>query len=61
MINGVDMGLVALTWLHEMLEKESFCCIQRQALVYDHTINMNIGGGHNAQWSASVEDILRDS
>ena len=53
--------MVESTWLRQMLEKESFCRTFAQALVFDHRADTSIGGGHSAQWSAGVEDILRDS
>jgi hypothetical protein len=54
--NSVEAG-----WLRNVLEKESFCRTFGQALVFDHRADTSIGGGHGAQWSAGVEDILRDS
>lgn len=59
--DGEADDLVEKTWLREMLEKESFCRSFGQALVFDHRADTSIGGGHGAQWSAGVEDILRDS
>ena len=61
LISCVPGEKVDVTLLREMLEKESFCRTLGQALVYDHKADTSIGGGHGAQWSAGVEDILRDS
>lgn len=43
------------------LEAESFCKALADALVYDHKEDTSYGGGHDAQWSAGVEDIIRDA
>jgi len=32
-----------------------------KALVYDHREDSSVGGGHDAQWSAGVEDLIRDA
>jgi len=58
--NATDERVEAI-WLREMLEKEVVCRAFGQALVFDHRADTSIGGGHGAQWSAGVEDILRDS
>lgn len=61
LVSYVDTDSVDAKWLRAMLEKESFCRVFGQALVFDHRADTSIGGGHGAQWSAGVEDILRDS
>jgi len=42
-------------------ESELFCQAFVDALVYDHKEDSSFGGGHEAQWSAGVEDIIRES
>ena len=43
------------------LLRENFCRSLCIALAFNHRQDSSIGGGHKAQWSAGVEDILRDS
>jgi hypothetical protein len=47
--------------LREQMLTESFCKILGNALVYDHKEDSSVGGGHDAQWSAGVADLIRDS
>ena len=47
--------------LQEKFRKESFCRTLGNALVFDHKEDTSIGGGHDAQWSAGVQDLLRDA
>jgi hypothetical protein len=47
--------------LKENLHQEEFCRIISKALVYDHREDSSVGGGHDAQWSAGVEDLIRDA
>jgi hypothetical protein len=47
--------------LSEKLSSESFMRSFGQALVFDHREDTSVAGGYDAQWSAGVEDILRDA
>jgi Domain of unknown function (DUF3437) len=47
--------------LEEKLKCEKFCKVISQALVFDHREDSSVGGGHDAQWSAGVEDLIRDA
>jgi proteasome activator subunit 4 len=47
--------------LSEKLSSESFIRAFGQALVFDHREDTSVAGGYDAQWSAGVEDILRDA
>jgi len=53
---GTDLPL-----LQERMVTESFCKVLGAALVYDHREDTSFGGGHDAQWSTGVEDIIRDA
>lgn len=50
-----------LPLLRERITTESFCKVLGKALVYDHKEDSSFGGGHDAQWSTGVEDIIRDA
>lgn len=50
-----------LSLLKERMITESFCKVLGKALVYDHKEDSSFGGGHDAQWSTGVEDIIRDA
>lgn len=47
--------------LQEKMKNKRFCIVFGNALVFDHKEDTSVGGGHDAQWSAGVEDIIRDS
>jgi hypothetical protein len=47
--------------LEAKIATESFCKILANALVYDHKEDTSVGGGHDSQWAAGVENIIRDS
>jgi len=47
--------------LIENLRGKKFCQLMTKALVYDHREDSSVGGGHDAQWSAGVEDLIRDA
>jgi hypothetical protein len=47
--------------LREKMSSETFCKVFADALVYDHREDSSVSGGHDAQWSAGVEDIIRDA
>ena len=40
------------------MSTEAFCETFCNALVYDHKEDTSIGGGHDAQWSIGVADML---
>lgn len=50
-----------LPQLREKMVTESFCKVLGKALVYDHKEDSSFGGGHDAQWSAGVEELIRDA
>lgn len=47
--------------LREKVRTDAFCRVIGNALVYDHREDSSVGGGHDAQWSSGVENIIRDS
>jgi len=47
--------------LRTRLPDEKFAKMFSVALVFDHREDTSVGGGHDAQWSAGVEDLLRDA
>jgi proteasome activator subunit 4 len=47
--------------LREKMQDATFCKVFGQALAYDHREDSSVGGGHDAQWSSGVEEILRDA
>lgn len=47
--------------LKNNLKREDFCKVMINALVHDHREDSSVGGGHDAQWSAGVEDLIRDA
>jgi len=47
--------------LQKMLEDKKFCQDFGNALVYDHREDVSVGGGHSAQWSFGIQDVLKDS
>ena len=47
--------------LRAKLREESFCRTLGDALVFDHKEDTSVGGGHDAQWSSGVQDLLRDA
>lgn len=47
--------------LRSKMVSEGFCKVFAGAIMFDHREDSSIGGGHDAQWSAGVEDIIRDA
>ncbi len=43
------------------MNEEDFCRDFCKALVYNHKEDQSVGGGHHAQWSLGVNEIIRDS
>lgn len=52
---------IYLDSLRQHLTKAEFCASLGTALVYDHKADTTVGGGHDAQWSAGVDEIIRDA
>lgn len=44
-----------------MMCTEKFCRSFANALVFDHLEDSSVSGGHSAQWSSGIEEIIRDS
>jgi hypothetical protein len=44
-----------------MMCNEKFCGSFANALVFDHREDSSVSGGHSAQWSSGIEEIIRDS
>jgi len=49
-----------LAVLCDAFTREKFCRAFGTALVFDHREDTSVGGGHSAQWSLGVEEVLRD-
>ena len=49
------------TLLIEKFTNFEFCCGFVKALVFNHKEDNTIGGGHIAQWSAGIEQIIKDA
>ncbi|KAL7471573.1 hypothetical protein ACHAXS_011864 [Conticribra weissflogii] len=49
-----------LSILCDAFAREKFCRAFGTALVFDHREDTSVGGGHSAQWSLGVEEVLRD-
>lgn len=47
--------------LCKLLLDEQFCTALGNALVFDHSADTSVGGGHHAQWSSGVVSIIRDA
>jgi hypothetical protein len=47
--------------LEEKFADKAFCRTMALALAFNHRQDTAVGGGHKAQWSAGIEDILRDA
>jgi len=50
-----------LSALQAMTVNEKFLRAFGNALVFDHKEDHSVGGGHSAQWSSGVEEIIRDA
>ena len=50
-----------LSPLCDMFSNEKFCRAFGNALVFDHREDSSVSGGHGAQWSTGIEEIIRDS
>eukprot|EP00550_Attheya_septentrionalis_P002489 CAMPEP_0198284816 /NCGR_PEP_ID=MMETSP1449-20131203/4226_1 /TAXON_ID=420275 /ORGANISM="Attheya septentrionalis, Strain CCMP2084" /LENGTH=2325 /DNA_ID=CAMNT_0043982031 /DNA_START=25 /DNA_END=7002 /DNA_ORIENTATION=- len=60
-VGSVSAFVPNFSSLIENLKDKSFCRALGTALVFDHKEDTSVGGGHNAQWSTGVEDILKDA
>lgn len=43
------------------MENEDFCRTLSEALVYNHREDRSVGGGHSAQWSLGVNEMIKDA
>ena len=55
-----EMKTLDISILQNACLRDTFCCNFALALAFDHKEDSSVGGGHSAQWSAGVEEILRD-
>jgi hypothetical protein len=46
--------------LRDAFVQDKFCRTFAFAVAFDHREDSSVGGGHGAQWSAGVEEMLRD-
>ena len=44
-----------------VMSNEKFCHAFSNALVFDHREDTSVSGGHAAQWSTGIEEIIRDA
>ena len=58
---STDVKHPDLSALHSMFSDKKFCKAFATALVFDHREDTSVGGGHSAQWSSGIEEIIRDS
>ena len=58
---STDVKHPDLSALHSMFSDKKFCKAFANALVFDHREDTSVGGGHSAQWSSGIEEIIRDS
>lgn len=56
-----DSKKADLSDLRAMFSGEKFCRAFGNALVFDHREDSSVSGGHGAQWSSGIEEIIRDS
>jgi hypothetical protein len=56
-----DRKKADLSDLRVMFSSEKFCRAFDNALVFDHREDSSVSGGHGAQWSTGIEEIIRDS
>ena len=50
-----------LSQLRDFFTSEDACKALGNALVYDHREDSSVGGGHGAQWSSGIQEIIRDA
>ena len=55
-LNAPDLSILCAKFA-----EEKFCRAFGTALVFDHREDSSVGGGHGAQWSSGIEEIIRDS
>ena len=55
---AADQGV---SLLRGRLREGGFCRAFGNALVYDHKEDSSVGGGHGAQWTVGVAEIIRDA
>ena len=57
----IGAGQPDLCLLRDFFTSEQACKALGNALVYDHREDSSVGGGHGAQWSSGVQEIIRDA
>eukprot|EP00986_Skeletonema_menzelii_P015974 scaffold13200_cov175-Skeletonema_menzelii.AAC.3 len=58
---SIGAGQPDLCLLRDFFTSEQACKALGNALVYDHREDSSVGGGHGAQWSSGVQEIIRDA
>jgi len=58
---SIGAGQPDLCLLQDFFTSEQACKALGNALVYDHREDTSVGGGHGAQWSSGVQEIIRDA
>jgi len=58
---GVGQSQPDLCLLQDFFTSEQACKSLGNALVFDHREDTSVGGGHGAQWSSGVQEIIRDA
>ncbi|EJK56383.1 hypothetical protein THAOC_23735, partial [Thalassiosira oceanica] len=56
---GDDADVALL--LRSAFAREKFLEHFAASLVFDHKADTEVGGGHSAQWSSGIEEVIRDS
>jgi len=56
-----DINTDVALLLRSAFAREQFCESYSNALVFDHKADTEVGGGHSAQWSSGIEEVIRDS
>eukprot|EP00559_Dactyliosolen_fragilissimus_P000383 CAMPEP_0184873496 /NCGR_PEP_ID=MMETSP0580-20130426/41872_1 /TAXON_ID=1118495 /ORGANISM="Dactyliosolen fragilissimus" /LENGTH=2040 /DNA_ID=CAMNT_0027376407 /DNA_START=790 /DNA_END=6912 /DNA_ORIENTATION=- len=63
--NKTDNEMIEDDIIRDLLVKNlsslSFCKIISIALVHDHREDKSVGGGHHAQWSSGIEEVINDA
>lgn len=55
-----DTGGPDLSLLRDTFLQDTFCRRFSFAVAHNHKEDSSVGGGHSAQWSSGIEEILRD-
>ena len=59
--DSIVAGQPDLRILRDFFASEQACKALGDAFVYDHREDTSVGGGHGAQWSSGVQEIIRDA